>query len=214
MHSSSTPGEPSKLTGDDYVIGPPTAPAVAPLPAGQRELPPQRRSRRPVLWIASTIALALAAAALCALWVITKGDLTDSRRTAAALSGSLHAASATIETQQGVIDGYESAKASADAAAAEVPNLLALAQKHMPSIAATGGSDFVSFTVSQGVSGAQVGELVAYMSKLGFNAGGVVTQMGQTRAIDGTQTAEGKNCKASWTYHPDNGLQVVIQTTA
>ena len=35
--------------------------------------------------------------------------------------------------------------------------------------------------------------------------------MGQTRALDGTQRAEGKNVNVSWTYHPDDGLQIVFE---
>ena len=38
-----------------------------------------------------------------------------------------------------------------------------------------------------------------------------VKRMGTTRALDGTQkTADGK---VSWTYHPDNGLQIVAEVS-
>ncbi len=36
-------------------------------------------------------------------------------------------------------------------------------------------------------------------------------RMGNTRALDGTQTAEQGNLSLSWTYHPDNGFDLVIQ---
>jgi hypothetical protein len=38
----------------------------------------------------------------------------------------------------------------------------------------------------------------------------VVTTMDETRALDGIQREEYGNFKISWTYHPDNGLDVVI----
>lgn len=38
----------------------------------------------------------------------------------------------------------------------------------------------------------------------------VVTTMEKTRALDGIQREEYGNFKISWSYHPDNGLDVVI----
>jgi hypothetical protein len=38
----------------------------------------------------------------------------------------------------------------------------------------------------------------------------VVAQMAQTRALDGRQTATWGDLEASWTYHPDNGLNLII----
>lgn len=35
--------------------------------------------------------------------------------------------------------------------------------------------------------------------------------MGKTRALDRTLEAEGKNCNVTWTYHPDDGWQMVFQ---
>ena len=37
----------------------------------------------------------------------------------------------------------------------------------------------------------------------------VLNRMGQTRALDGTQTYSTDDLDVSWTYHPDNGLQVL-----
>jgi hypothetical protein len=39
----------------------------------------------------------------------------------------------------------------------------------------------------------------------------VISRMDNTRALDGTQTAEWDDYWASWTYHPDDGLNVVIE---
>ena len=38
----------------------------------------------------------------------------------------------------------------------------------------------------------------------------VVTQIDNTRALDGMQRARWGPFRASWTYHPDNGLSIVI----
>ena len=38
----------------------------------------------------------------------------------------------------------------------------------------------------------------------------VVSQIQGTRALDGTQKANWDGFSASWTYHPDNGLRVVV----
>ncbi|QUX31114.1 hypothetical protein KGD83_11840 [Nocardiopsis akebiae] len=38
----------------------------------------------------------------------------------------------------------------------------------------------------------------------------VVSQMEQTRALDGRQSAEWNGIQASWAYHPDTGLDVLL----
>lgn len=38
----------------------------------------------------------------------------------------------------------------------------------------------------------------------------VVSQMDATRALDGMQKASWNKISASWTYHPDNGLKVIL----
>lgn len=37
----------------------------------------------------------------------------------------------------------------------------------------------------------------------------ILTRMDNTRAVDGTQSYEGEFVTVTWTYHPDNGLEVV-----
>jgi hypothetical protein len=41
----------------------------------------------------------------------------------------------------------------------------------------------------------------------------VVSRIDATRALDGTQTANWGSIAASWGYHPDTGLQLVLTTT-
>ena len=45
-------------------------------------------------------------------------------------------------------------------------------------------------------------------AELGFESS-VFVEMGQTRSIDGRQTASAGKYTASWTYHPDKGLEVL-----
>lgn len=46
--------------------------------------------------------------------------------------------------------------------------------------------------------------------ELGFN-GSVYSQMMKTTALMGRQTAENDKYKVSWTYHPDDGLEVTYE---
>lgn len=39
---------------------------------------------------------------------------------------------------------------------------------------------------------------------------GVISHMKRTRALDGRQSAEWKGMEASWSYHPDTGLDVLL----
>ena len=38
----------------------------------------------------------------------------------------------------------------------------------------------------------------------------VIAQMGSTRALDGTRDATWDGMTATWTYHPDDGLDVIL----
>ena len=42
---------------------------------------------------------------------------------------------------------------------------------------------------------------------------GTAARMSGTRALDGTQSAEGEHARATWTFHPDQGLRVVFEPT-
>ncbi|MGY0233940.1 hypothetical protein [Longispora urticae] len=39
----------------------------------------------------------------------------------------------------------------------------------------------------------------------------VIAEMNSTRALDGRQTGDWDNIHASWTYHPDDGLEVIMR---
>lgn len=40
----------------------------------------------------------------------------------------------------------------------------------------------------------------------------LISKMDATRALDGTLQGHWDNLSASWTYHPDNGLRVIVET--
>ena len=41
----------------------------------------------------------------------------------------------------------------------------------------------------------------------------VVNRMSNTRALDGMQEATWGDFEATWTYHPDDGLDLIIEQT-
>lgn len=55
------------------------------------------------------------------------------------------------------------------------------------------------------------GQLRPMLDDLGFPPG-TMSRMESTRALDGTLEAQGDNVSVTWTYHPDDGLQMVFQT--
>ncbi|MFN8199585.1 MAG: hypothetical protein U0R72_14840 [Nakamurella multipartita] len=101
--------------------------------------------------------------------------------------------------------------AATESAKAATPNLIEVAERHLGDTAVvTGDSDSVSVVVfDSGAAKAQPG-LRAMLDELGFSSA-VLDRMGQTRALDGTRDAEGRNCNVTWTYHPDDGLQMVFE---
>jgi hypothetical protein len=41
----------------------------------------------------------------------------------------------------------------------------------------------------------------------------MISRMGQTRALDGRQSATWKGYSASWGYHPDSGMNLVVESS-
>jgi len=111
------------------------------------------------------------------------------------------------------IAAYQSSAAEASAEAADVPDLLAIAQTYFDSAAdVTGDSSAVMITITDDSVGRDALALSEYLSALGFSDA-VLDRMSNTRALDGTLTAQGHHCNVSWTYHPDDGLQMVFEAT-
>ena len=65
--------------------------------------------------------------------------------------------------------------------------------------------EFISLTVFSDLGG-----LEGMLSELHFPPA-TIRRIELTRALDGTQTAESDSAKASWTYHPDDGLNIIIE---
>ncbi len=64
-------------------------------------------------------------------------------------------------------------------------------------------ADFVDYRIDE--------SLKNMLQQLGFSSA-VVSRMYRTRALDGTQSATGEHANATWTYHPDPGLQIVFES--
>jgi hypothetical protein len=163
-------------------LPPPTASPTSPTA-------PSAPSRRTV-W--HCVGLGVATILFAVLWLTTRSDLSSTK-------SDLHA--------------LQNAEAARTAKEDAVPDVLAVAQKDMmdSEIDFGGSSDGVSITIPDSDAGTGIGKLDVMLSDLGFSSA-VSQRMGKTRALDGTQHAEGRHCNASWTYHPDDGLQVVFET--
>lgn len=111
----------------------------------------------------------------------------------------------------GQLSAIQSAHAAAEADLAATPDLMNVAKQHLGSTAiVTGDSASVSVVIfDSGMPRAAAG-LRSMLGELGFSSA-VLDRMGNTRALDGTREAQGKNCNVTWTYHPDDGLQMVFE---
>ena len=58
--------------------------------------------------------------------------------------------------------------------------------------------------------GAEVDDAYCVLRELGASDS-MIARIGQTRALDGRQTASWKGFTASWSYHPKNGMNLVIE---
>ena len=135
------------------------------------EVASPRRARR--RWVAITIPLGVAAAAL--------------------LAGSLiiHAA------QEAMTPRFETA-----AEACELVPLLVVADKGATLTLTTAGESGVSYT--------DIEDVACVLAKLEVPSY-VVSHIDSTRALDGQQTDEWDGISARWTYHPEDGLHLVLR---
>ena len=58
-------------------------------------------------------------------------------------------------------------------------------------------------------SGMSVQDLRCILAKLGASDA-VISRMSATRALDGMQDGQWEGIRASWTYHPDDGLNITL----
>lgn len=71
------------------------------------------------------------------------------------------------------------------------------------------GGASVELDADYGLGDVYPGDVECVLEELGAPES-VYARMGRTRALDGTQTAEWASYTASWTYHPDDGLNVIV----
>jgi hypothetical protein len=136
------------------------------------------------------IIMVIGLVATTAMWLTTASDLASSQRTVASLQ-----AAADVR----------------EASDADVPNLKQVADKYFTDASMVyGGADSVSITIQDGDIELVIVALPPMLTDLGFSSA-VIDRMNTTRALDGTLSADGKNCNVTWTYHPDHGLQMVFE---
>ena len=74
----------------------------------------------------------------------------------------------------------------------------------------SGTSMVISGVAAEETLGASLTELACLLDELDV-PDAVVSHMETTRALDGRQEASWAGFTASWTYHPDDGLDVILQ---
>jgi len=151
--------------------------------------------------------LALALIGTTTLWITTSASLSEEQEQVA----SLQQENQKLHDEKSAL---ESAEAQRQSAAAEVPDLRAVANKYFKGVASVNGTaDSVSITIQTHEVITAALPLKRMLTELGFSSA-VIDRMDKTRALDGTQNADGKNCNVTWTYHPDDGLQMVFEADA
>ena len=154
-------------------------------------------SRRPTGLIVVATVLALAAVLLGGSLLNLRSDFNESRT-------ELN----RVRTER---DNLVSAEAERLARESALPDVLAIVEKtgsNVPGYRIVGDSTYAEISIT-GVGLFDLKPLLDAMNLLGF-ANSVGSQIGNTRALDGTRDAKGDHVSATWTYHPDHGLDVVI----
>lgn len=147
-----------------------------------------RRSIRPATVVIAVLAVALVA--VTTMWLVAVSN-----------NGAL------LEKNEALLADAAQLQATRDA----VPDLKAVAQASFGSSAYFyGDAESVTVTLTESSIATAFPQLRTMLDKLGFSEA-VISRMGQTRALDGTQSAEGRHCNVTWTYHPDDGLQAVFE---
>ena len=72
--------------------------------------------------------------------------------------------------------------------------------------------DSIEFPRATKLGQATSTEVFCFLKRIGAPAS-LETKIGQTRALDGTRTDEWAEFEASWTYHPDSGLNLLVERT-
>jgi hypothetical protein len=186
---------------DDY----PTAAEPPTTPSNTQPTPAKSGVSKPLSVLVAVLALALIGTTT--LWITTSASLSEEQEQVA----SLQQENQKLHDEKSAL---ESAEAQRQSAAAEVPDLRAVANKYFKGVASVNGTaDSVSITIQTYEVITAALPLKRMLTELGFSSA-VIDRMDKTRALDGTQNADGKNCNVTWTYHPDDGLQMVFEADA
>lgn len=158
-------------------------PAPTPPAAGQPAPPGVTTGRGRRVPLAAFVIACTAAVATSVLWMTTRSELDEARAE---------------------LEAIEEAEAS-------LPDLAEVGRRHLGTTGAIEDSsaEHLSATIvgARGLDG-----LEDLLEELGFSPA-VIERIGNTRALDGTQSAEAPHVVATWTYHPDDGLSIVFERT-
>lgn len=198
--TTDTPDQPNWPPMQDHATM--TTPPAAPTPPGSESVPSRSGVAKPILILLAVLTVALVGTTT--MWITTSTSLSAEQNTVASLQ---------LENQdlEEAKSALERAEAERQSAAAAVPDLRAVADKNFKTVASVSGdADSVSITIQKYQVITAAVPLNRMLTELGFSSA-VIDRMDRTRALDGTQEADGKNCNVTWTYHPDDGLQMVFE---
>jgi hypothetical protein len=111
------------------------------------------------------------------------------------------------QVMAGVADGVAAARTPA-------PTALAAASKQCGQVGRLGDGDKTLVLDMEGKksgSGSMSVEQVTCVVKALDTPAFVVAEMDKTRALDGRQSQSWGSFEASWTYHPDDGLDIIVR---
>jgi cell division protein FtsB len=163
------------------------------------------------LTVVGMIALAAAFVIAATMWVFTLTRLTVERETVQALQAQIDSLEDSGSQLREQVAAHQKADEARQDAEGEVPDLRAVSNTYFTGIAVvTGGAESISITIRDSNVALASVPIQRMLEELGFSSA-VIDRMSNTRALDGTQEAEGKNCNVTWTYHPDDGLQMVFE---
>jgi hypothetical protein len=145
--------------------------------------PPTERTGVPYVVL---LAALLAVGVFAALWWTTRSDLADLRAT-------------------------EAARVAAEE---QLPDVFDIVADHVSAVTGyeiSGDETYARVSIT-GAGLLEIGALEDALDALGFPSS-TGSKIQGTRALDGTLTASGDGVAATWTYHPDDGLRVVVERT-
>lgn len=177
---------------------PPLAPAgQAPAPHWMQQGPPapMRKSKKPLLFGLGGLVIGVAIGLISG--VLIAGSVAANEEAAAQASAE---AAAVAEVQ-----------AIAAAIPAAVEKCSATSDKHVRVM--DGGRSVSMGTTGKKSTGTSMTTVVCVLGEVGA-PDSLYSKIDSTRALDGTKTAEWSGFSASWTYHPDNGLNIIVETAA